>query len=150
MHTQGFERLIRKMDEIAGKTEEEVIIQIGHTKYTPQNAKYFEFITGEELKELCRKARVVVTHGAMTIIDALEQGTPVIAVPRLKRYNEHINDHQLYFVQELERTGKIIAVYDANELEETIKTVGARPARFVREKRLVEALKGYVAQFERG
>lgn len=148
MHPQGFERLIKKMDEIAGSVDEEVIMQIGGTKYTPQNAKYFDFTTGEEIKELCRKARVVVTHGAMTIIDALEQGTSVIAVPRLERYNEVINDHQLYLVQELEKAGKITAAYDVNELEEALKKVSAKPERFVKDKRLVETLKGYIARFE--
>ncbi len=117
MHTAGFERLIGKMDELAGTINEEIIMQIGHTKYTPRNAEYFQFTTAEELKALCQEARVVVTHGAMTIIDALEQGTPVVAVPRLEKYREHINDHQLYFVQELERDGKVIAVYNVDELE---------------------------------
>ena len=31
MHTAGFERLVKKMDEIAGKIDEEVIMQIGGT-----------------------------------------------------------------------------------------------------------------------
>jgi UDP-N-acetylglucosamine transferase subunit ALG13 len=39
-HYQGFDRLIRKMDEIAGKIEEDVIMQIGSTQYKPINAKY--------------------------------------------------------------------------------------------------------------
>ncbi|RKY56218.1 MAG: beta-1,4-galactosyltransferase, partial [Candidatus Neomarinimicrobiota bacterium] len=30
-HYKGFERLVEKMDEIAGKIEEEVIMQIGYT-----------------------------------------------------------------------------------------------------------------------
>jgi UDP-N-acetylglucosamine transferase subunit ALG13 len=149
MHPEGFERLIRKMDQIAGKIDEEVIMQIGGTKYVPQNAKHFDFATGEQIKELCQKARVVVTHGAMTILDALEQGTPVVAVPRLKKYGEVIDDHQLYLVQELEKAGKVTAVYDVEELEEALKKAGTKPAKLVRDKRLVNALKGYIAQFER-
>jgi len=31
MHKQGFERLIKKMDEIAGKIDEEIIMQIGYS-----------------------------------------------------------------------------------------------------------------------
>lgn len=148
MHTAGFERLLKKMDEIASTIGEEVIMQIGHTKYTPQNAKYFQFTTAEELKELCQKARVVVTHGAMTIIDALEQGTPVVAVPRLRKYREHINDHQLYFVQELERDAKVIAVYDVDKLEEALREADLNPPELAKDRRLVDALKGYIAQFE--
>lgn len=148
MHPQGFERLVRKMDEIASKTNEEVVMQIGGTKYTPQNAKHFDFTIEQEIKELCRKARVVVTHGAMSIVDALEQGTPVVAIPRLQKYGEVIDDHQLYLVQELEKAGKVTAVYDVEELEEALKKVGTQSVRLVKDKRLVNALKGYIAQFE--
>jgi beta-1,4-N-acetylglucosaminyltransferase len=149
MHTAGFDRLIKKMDEIAGTIKEEVIMQIGHSKYIPQNAKYFKFVTEEELKRFCHEARVVVTHGAMTIIDALEQETPVIAVPRLQKYGEHINDHQLYFVQELHKAGKLAAVYDVDELKEALEKVGVKAPQLVKDKRLVNTLKKYVAQFER-
>jgi beta-1,4-N-acetylglucosaminyltransferase len=149
MHTKGFDRLVRKMDEIAGMINEEVVMQIGHTKYAPQHAKYFQFTTEKELKELCQKARVVVTHGAMTIIDALEQGTPVVAVPRLEEYREHINDHQLYFVQELERDGKVIAVYNVDKLEEALEKADHKPPEIAKDRTLVDALKGYIAQFER-
>ncbi len=149
MHTAGFERLIRKMDEVASTINEEVVMQIGHTKYTPRNAEYFQFTTAEELKELCQKARVVVTHGAMTIIDALEQGTPVVVVPRLKRYKEVIDDHQLDFARELEKEGKVIAVYDVEELEEALKKPDLKPRELAKDRRLVNALKGYIARFER-
>lgn len=149
MHTAGFERLVRKMDDIAATRDEEVIMQIGHTRYVPQNARSFKFVGEHELKRLCREARVVVTHGAMTIIDALQEGTPVIAVPRLHKYGEHINDHQLYFVQELQKSGKVVAVYDVDELGEALKEVGAKAPQLVKDRRLVNALKKYIAQFER-
>ena len=149
MHTAGFDRLIKKMDDIAGTISEEVVMQIGYTKYIPQNAKYFKFVTEEELKKFCHEARIAVTHGAMTIIDALEQGTPVIAVPRLQKYGEHLNDHQLYFVQELEKAGKVIAVYDVDKLEEALGKVNRKPDALAKDKRLVNALRKYIAQLER-
>ena len=148
--TFGFERLVKKMDEIAGKTSEEVVMQIGETKYAPKNAKYFDFGTREEIKELCRKARVIVIHGGVGIlIDALEQRTPVIAVPRRKKYGEHIDDHQVQLVQELEMAGKISAVYDIERLEEALEKASSKTVELVKDKRLVDALKGYIAQFER-
>jgi len=148
MHTAGFERLIRKMDEVATTINEEIIMQIGHTKYTPRNAQYFQFTTAEELKALCQEARVVVTHGAMTILDALEQGTPVVVVPRLKRYKEVIDDHQLDFARELEKEGKVIAVYDMEELEKALKKPDLKPRELAKDRRLVNALKAYIARFE--
>ncbi len=96
LHNQGFDRLIKKMDEIAGTIDEDVIMQIGHTNYTPKNATYFRFKDDfSEIVNLNKNARLVVCHGgAGSIIAALEQKTPVIAVPRLKKFREHLNDHQ--------------------------------------------------------
>ena len=149
MHTQGFDRLLKKMDEIAGTSGEEVVMQIGHTSFRPQNAKWFDFTTEAGIKEWCKKARIVVTQPAMSILDAQEQGTPVIVVPRLKKYNEVIDDHQLDFARHLEKEGKVTAVYDVDKLEETLRNIDSRPVKLVRDKRLVNALKKYIAQFER-
>lgn len=148
MHTHGFDRLLRKMDEIASAIDEEIIMQIGSAEYIPRDAQYFKFVTEQEFRQLCGKARVVVTHGAMSIVDALEQGTPVIAVPRLKEYGEAIDDHQSHLVRELEREGKVIAVWDVERLEETLKRGSSKSAKLVRDGRLSEAVKRYVAQFE--
>lgn len=124
LHNQGFERLIKKMDEIAEKIDEEVIIQIGHSKYIPKYAKSFKFEDDfSKLNILNKSARVVVCHGGVgSIIAALEQKTPVIAVPRLKKYGEVIDDHQLEIVRRLSEEGKIGVVYDINKLEDILFT----------------------------
>ena len=149
MHTKGFDRLVKKMDEIAGSIDEEVIIQTGGTSFKPQNSKWFDFTTEEEIKELCRKASVVVTHAAMSILDAWEQGKPVVVVPRLKICNEVIDDHQVDFARELEKEGKVITVYDIDMLEEALKKANIEPPKLANDRRLVSALKNYVAQFAR-
>ena len=150
MHTKGFDRLLKKMDEIAYTLGEEVVMQIGHTSFRPQNAKWFDFTTESGIKEWCKKARVVVTQPAMSILDAQEQGTPAIVVPRLKRYHEVIDDHQLDFARHLEKEGKVIAVYEVDKLEETLRKIDSRPVKLERDKRLVNALKKYISELERG
>ena len=149
MHTKGFDRLLKKMDEIAATSGEEVVMQIGHTSFQPQNAKWFDFTTEAGIKEWCKKARVVVTQPALSILDAQEQGTPVIVVPRLRRYREVIDDHQLDFARELEKEGKVIAVYDVDELDKVLKKSDLKTQELGTDKRLVNALKKYIAQFER-
>jgi UDP-N-acetylglucosamine transferase subunit ALG13 len=136
------------MDEIAGRIDEEVVMQIGRTKYEPQNARYFDFIGENEFKRHCREARIVVSHGAMVMMDAIEQRTPVIAVPRLKKYREHIDDHQVYIVQELEKQGKIKAVYDINNLEQLLIEEEIRLPELTKENRLIEALRSYINKFD--
>lgn len=147
MHNVGFERLVKKMDEIAGKIDEEVIIQKGHTRYEPKKARFFNFSTQKEFKELCQKARVVVTHCALSIIDSLEQGSPVIAVPRLKEYGEIIDDHQLYLAQALEQKGWIKAVYDVNDLEAALQSTLIAPV-IERDRKLVIALRTYLSKLQ--
>ena len=149
MHTKGFDRLLKRMDEIAGTLNEEVVMQIGHTSFRPQKAKWFDFTTEAGIREWCQKARVVVTQPAMSILDAQEQNKPVIVVPRLKKYDEVIDDHQLAFARHLEKEGKVIAVYDVDELEETLMNMDSKPVNLVRDKRLVNALRKYIELIER-
>lgn len=149
MHTRSFDRLLKKMDEIAADLGEEVVMQIGHTSFRPNNAKWFDFATGKVIKEWCKKARIVVTHPAMSIIDAQEQGTPVVVVPRLRKYNEVIDDHQVDFAKQLEQEGKVVAVYDVDELEQVLKRTDLRTPCIVANERLVNALKRYISEFDR-
>ena len=148
-HNQGFPRLIKKMDEIAPRIGDEVVMQIGHTKYVPRNSAYFTFTSYEGMTELIKKARVVVTHGASTIISALELGKPVIAVPRLKKYKEHINDHQLELCQELEKQGRVMAVYNVEDLEKALTCPEMRIPAVEGNSRLIHALHSFLADFER-
>ena len=146
MHFQGFERLIKKMDEIASKIDEEVIMQVGSTSYKPKNAYYFDFKVFEQISELIKKARLTVCHGgAGTFIVAFELGTPVIAVPRLKKYNESVNDHQLELVNALAKAGKIIAVLDLDKLENVINNPFIKLSKKIKKNNnLVEALRDYI------
>lgn len=119
MHSD-FERLVKKMDEIAGQIQDKVIIQLGNTEYTPKNAEYFKFKDYEEIKELIQNAKLVICQGAMTVMDSLMLKTPVITVPRLKEYGEHLDDHQLIFVQKLEEKGLVNIVDDIDSLIDII------------------------------
>jgi len=150
MHTKGFERLLKKMDEVASTLNEEVVMQIGHTSFRPQKAKWFDFTTEAGIKEWCQKARVVVTQPAMSILDAQEQNKPVIVVPRLKEYDEVVDDHQLDFARHLEKEGKVIAIYDVDKLEETLRKTYSQPVKLVKDRRLVNALRTYIELIERG
>jgi beta-1,4-N-acetylglucosaminyltransferase len=125
MHYQGFDRLIRKMDEIASKIEEEVIMQIGSTKYAPKNAKFFNFVENEfTILAYFKSARVVVSHaGAGTILYALSLGKPVIVVPRLKKFKEHVDDQQLELADVLSEKGTAIAVKEIEDIEQALKNI---------------------------
>lgn len=141
----GFDRLIKEMDEIAGRVGEEVIMQIGETTYEPKNARYFRFASKEEMDGLYDDARVVVCHaGVGSILTALEHGKPVIAVPRRKKYGEHIDDHQLDISGELEKQGRITVVCDGGDLEGALGDVSAASVTKLGRGQLVESLRAYI------
>ena len=150
-HTQGFERLIKAVDELAKKNKEKFIIQIGNTKYVPKNCEHFKFISDREFKKLCKKSRLIITHGGVgSIMTALSLGKPTIVAPRLKKYNEHSDNHQLDIAHELEKQGRIIALYDVNRLEETIKKAGKfKPQKFKKARKIPKIIESFISNLER-
>ena len=67
----------------------------------------------------------------------------------MKKYGEVIDDHQLDFARELEKEGRVIAVYDVDMLEKALKTAKVEPLKVIYDRRLVNALKDYISQTER-
>ena len=150
-HYQGFDRLIKKMDEIARKINDEVIMQIGYSRYEPRNAKWFKFLEYNKLVKLIEKSDVVICHGgAGTLLDALNFNKPVVIVPRLSKFSEVYDDHEIELAEALEAMGKAIAVYDIDELEDAIekaKLLRYKPVN--RDKRLINFLREYLRGIEK-
>jgi beta-1,4-N-acetylglucosaminyltransferase len=111
MHHQGFDRLIKAMDELADLADESVVMQIGASKYEPVHCKWFRFDSQEKADALCAEARVIVGHaGAGTIICAMHCDRPIVVVPRRVGYNEGIDDHQIELASALAAQNKVILV----------------------------------------
>lgn len=150
MHYQGFPRLIEKMDEIAGKINEKVVMQIGATEYVPKNAEHFDFKAYSEMQELNREARVVVCHdGAGSIITAMQYSKPIVVVPRWKKYGEVAYNNQADLAVELEKEGKLKVVYEMDNLEEELNDISTTSMKIERDKMLVKALKEYINDLNR-
>ena len=47
----------------------------------------------------------------------------MIAVPRLKKYKEHVDDHQIQILEEFDRKGVIKACYELENLERIYREV---------------------------
>lgn len=93
-----FNRLFKKLDELyeKGVLTDSMFAQIGTSTYKPKHYEYKNFISQEEFLEKVKEADIIVSHGASgSIMKALNAGKKVIAVTRLEKYGEHINDHQI-------------------------------------------------------
>ncbi len=121
-----FDRLLKAIDkEIEkGNIKGEVVVQAGCTKYESKNMKIFDLIPLDDFDELMGKCDYLITHGGVgSIVTGLNKDKKVIAVPRLEKYGEHINDHQLQIINNFDKMGYIIGCTDLDELEDKIKKV---------------------------
>jgi len=115
-----FSRLVKAADEL--QTKEKVVVQLGYTKYVPKNCEWFRFTTPEKIEQLVKQCRVYISHGGIgSIMLPIEYGKPVVAVPRMKKFEEHVDDHQMQIVKEMEKQKKVIAVYDIGKLQTAIE-----------------------------
>ena len=115
-----------------GNIKEKVVAQTGYTTFSNEKITTFDFKSKDEIEKLIDKARIIITHaGVGTITECLEKGKKIIVVPRLKKYLEHTNDHQMQITKEFEMKGYVIALYDNKRLSaalEKIKTF--KPKRY--------------------
>ena len=119
-----FDRLLKKIDELIekGVIREEVYAQIGYSDYRPENYSYTQFMDREAFAGKMSQCQIVITHGGTgVIIGAVKQGKKVIAVPRLARYGEHVDDHQVQLLKEFDGMNIICACYDLDKLEEFVR-----------------------------
>jgi UDP-N-acetylglucosamine transferase subunit ALG13 len=137
-----FDRLIVALDRIP--PGEEVIAQCGSSSHRPARATCSDFMPFEDLVQLVRAARIVVTHaGAGSTMVALANGKRPIVVPRLRRYGEAVDDHQLHFARRLAERKLVTLAEDPDRLPQALAAVGSSDleAAVDVDERLVEELR---------
>lgn len=121
-----FNRLLKKIDELIedGTINDEVFAQIGVSDYKPKNYKYVDFTTQDEFNNKIEEANLIITHaGTGVIVNAVKKGKKVIGIPRLSKYGEHVDDHQIQLIDEFKELNFIEPVYNIDNLKEAIQTI---------------------------
>ena len=124
-----FNRLLKEVDKLIELKiiDEPVFAQIGVSDYIPKNYEYVDFMTQDEFNTKINNANTVITHGGTgVIINALKRGKKVIAIPRLSKYNEHVDDHQIQLIDEFKQLNLIEPVYEISELGNALKTIKSK------------------------
>lgn len=135
-----FTRLLREIDKLIDEKiiTDEVIVQAGFSSdYKSDNMKIFDLINKEEFDKIIKEADLLITHGGVgTILTGLKYSKKIIAIPRLKKYKEHVNDHQLQIVENFNEEEFIIGINDVLELSDAIKKVNDfKPKKFTSNKK---------------
>ncbi len=119
---QDFSRLFKEIEESNELKNEKIVAQSGYTKYESEKIQCIPFIPHDEIIEKTRQADFIICHGGVgTIFDSLYQKKKILAMPRLKKYGEHVNDHQIEVCNKLQEEGYILCVNDGDSLDEKIK-----------------------------
>ncbi len=147
-HRQQFDRLLKEIDRLVkeGTVKEEVFAQTGNSTYVPQEYKSTKFLSDSEYNKMMKKADLVITHGgAGGIITAMGYRKKIIVVPRLEKFGEHTNDHQIELCEAISADGKAIIVKEIKRLGETI--VGSKkfkPRTENTKEGLIKEVKGFI------
>lgn len=122
----SFHRLLEEIEEyIKDETiTEKVVVQAGFTKFESDDMEIFDMIPQEKLDKLIDEASFVITHGGVgSIVQAVKKEKRIIAVPRLKKYGEHVNDHQKEIIETFKNQGLIIGINDVKDLGQALKDI---------------------------
>ena len=132
-----FIRLLNDIDKeiIHGNIKEEVIVQAGYSlnKYQTKNMKMFDLIDRDEFNKLVNECSLLITHGGVgSILTGLKANKKVIACPRLAKYMEHINDHQVQIINKFAEAGYILSYQEEDNLADILQKVKKfKPKKYV-------------------
>ncbi len=106
---QSFKRLLKEIENCKILINEEIIVQAGHTKYVSDKFKLVEFLEEDEFNNYIETAEFVISHGGVgSLFSAILKQKKVIAMPRLKKYAEHVDNHQIEICEKLADLGYIV------------------------------------------
>lgn len=119
-HRMPFDRLLVAVDEAHRDGcfgRHEVVVQSGACRHRCRDLRQVPYLPGEEFDVHLDRADIVISHGGIgTVLTALRLRKHVIAIPRLRRFAEHNNDHQMQVCAELARRRALFTSTDAGDL----------------------------------
>jgi len=117
-----------------GKIKDKVIVQAGYSSdYKSDDMEIFNLVSISKFKKLISECDILITHGGVgSIITGLKHHKKVIAVPRLKKYKEHTNDHQEQIVDNFAAAGYILKLDECDKIEDIIDRLKKfKPKKYV-------------------
>ena len=132
-----FIRLLKDIEkEIEnGNIKEKVVVQAGYSvnKYQTKKMEMFDLIDREDFNKLVNECSLLITHGGVgSILTGLKANKKVVACPRLSKYKEHINNHQVQIINEFAKAGYILSYNEDDNLSDVLKKAQKfKPQKYV-------------------
>jgi len=147
-----FDRLLSIIDKWAvSQNAYSIIAQTANSEINFKNMTCFSFMEPDIFNEYFNNADVIIGHaGIGTIIMALENKKKLVVFPRLVKYNEHRNDHQLHTASGFEKMGLINLAYNESDLLNYLNNIIDIPVKRKinknAEKKLLEKISNFINQ----
>lgn len=146
---KSFSRLLEMIDKSINNNviKDKVIVQAGYTKYKSDNMEIYDYVSPTKFKSYIEECDLFITHGGVgNILSALKQGKKIIAVPRLSKYGEHTNDHQLQIVDNFYEKGYILKACD--DLDDVYKDISKfKPKKWVSDNsKIIDGIRKYIEE----
>ena len=147
---KSFERLLKEIDVCIEQKiiKEKVIVQSGYTKYESKNMEIVDFMDNDQFQKYIDTCSLLITHGgAGSILTGMKKNKKVIAIPRLAKYKEHTNDHQLQIVNNLSTDGYILKCTNLKKLGAIIKdSKNFTPKKYkANNKKMLDTIENYIS-----
>ena len=118
-----FDRLIKAIDDAVrgGRIEGDIFAQTGRCTYKPLSFSFKDFISFQDVAKYISQADIVVSHAGVgsTLLPLTMNKIPIL-FPRKHFLGEHLDNHQVEFSKQIEKTGKVIVAHDEAQLIEKI------------------------------
>ena len=86
--------------------------------------EFLNFVSNEQLTSYIKKADIVITHGGTgSVLTALKNNKKVIACARLKKFGEHVDDHQKELVELFDKKGHLIELDEKTSLDKILANI---------------------------
>lgn len=107
-----------------GNIKDRIIVQAGYTKYESKDMEILDLIDKDTFDRYMSECNLLITHGGVgSILTGLKREKRIIACPRLAKYNEHINDHQLEITKHFVNEGYLISYNDGENLKDKLEEI---------------------------
>ena len=145
----AFVRPLVELDRLCKKgiIKEKVIVQSGHTEFESEFLEMRPFIPPDELTELYKEARVVISQaGTGSLIKGLKLNKKIISIPRLAKYGEVVDDHQEEILHEFTKLNYVLAWTEEIALDIVLNRIESfKPSPYVSTKqKIIAHLEEYI------
>lgn len=104
-----------------GVITEDVVVQSGHTAFHSDLMTIIPFLDLEELLSIYQRADLIITQaGTGSIIKGLKLNKKMIAIARLAKLGEHVDDHQSELVKEFSECNFLLPWHEHDQLEDIL------------------------------